>query len=150
MSWMSPCTVPITTVPRFSRGVAGGDARLQLGGDALHDLAAHDQLGDEDLLAGELLAERGHRRLRIVEDRLRGFARVQAVRHDLQRVVLVHGEDGVGEVGGHAASLLSVRRLREQNPERGDQTHAMCIVSSSDGRPGRPAGLQDGNDPSTA
>ena len=99
----------MTTVPRFSARVVRGDARLQLGGDALHDLAAHDELGDEDLLAGEPLAERGHRRARVVEDRLRGFAGVQAVLDDLERAVLVHGEDGVGELSGHAASLLSSR-----------------------------------------
>ena len=44
----------------------------------------------------------------VVEDRLRGFARVQAVLHDLERAVLVHGEDRVGQLGGHAASLFTL------------------------------------------
>ena len=75
---------------------AGGDAWFELRGDALHDLAAHDELWYEDLLAGESLAQSGHRGAGFVQDRPGGFARVKAVLHDLESAVLVHGEDGVG------------------------------------------------------
>ena len=42
-------------------GGVGLEVRLQLGGDALHDLAGHDELGDERLAVGEPLADDVHR-----------------------------------------------------------------------------------------
>ena len=78
------------------------DARLELLGDALHDLAAHDELGDEDLLALELVAEDAHRALGLLEHVARVGAGVEHGRDQAHRLVLVHADDGVGELFRHA------------------------------------------------
>ena len=68
MSWMSPRTVPMTTVPsspscsfRFPRGALPAVR-------ALHDLAAHDELGDERLAGGVAAAYRLHRHAALGDD----------------------------------------------------------------------------------
>ena len=79
--------------------VVGLEIRLQLGGDALHDLAGHDELGDERLAVGEPLADDVHRLAAGRDDLERVGAALQFLVRDPQRVVLAQLDHGFLEPG---------------------------------------------------
>ena len=80
--------------------------RLQLRGDTRHDLAGHDELGDEGLAAGEALPDHVHGRLAVGEDADRvGAFRQQAVDHR-QGIVFPQVDDGLCQLLCHSSSLV--------------------------------------------
>ena len=94
MSWMSPATVPIRTVPIVVRlGGLGEQLRLHQVTDRLHHLARDDELREEVLLLIEAVADDGHRLAGSVEDHLGILAGVEHGLDQAHRLVLVHVGD---------------------------------------------------------
>ena len=89
----------------LGRGL-GGEVRLHLGGDALHDLAGHDELGEERLAARETLADDVHGVLAGRHDGERvGPARQQLV-GDPQRVLFAQLDHGLLQFVRHRSSPI--------------------------------------------